>query len=120
MRNALVSRHWHIACVACFISWLKKKKTYITCVVRLFRVMALIKTCGAPFFLVMALKTTYITTQFSALISPSGFKGLVKKYGGGGVGRSREGVGHEVLSLVQGVGHAIFSYPQGVGHPIFY
>ena len=40
--------------------------------------------------------------------------------GGGGVGRSREGVGHEVLSLVQGVGRAIFSYPQGVGHPIFY
>ena len=38
----------------------------------------------------------------------------------GGVGRSREGVGHEVLSLVQGVGRAIFSYPQGVGHPIFY
>ena len=31
--------------------------------------------------------------------------------GGGGVGRSREGVGHEVLSLVQGVGRAIFSYP---------
>ena len=30
---------------------------------------------------------------------------------GGGVGRSREGVGHEVLSLVQGVGRAIFSYP---------
>ena len=38
-------------------------------------------------------------------------KGLVKKYGGGGVGRSREGVGHEVLSLMQGVGRAIFSYP---------
>ena len=38
-------------------------------------------------------------------------KGLVKKYRGGGVGRSREGVGHEVLSLVQGVGRAIFSYP---------
>ena len=39
-------------------------------------------------------------------------KGLVKKYrGGGGVGRSREGVGHEVLGLVQGVGRAIFSYP---------
>ena len=36
-------------------------------------------------------------------------KGLVKKYRG--VGRSREGVGHEVLSLVQGVGRAIFSYP---------
>ena len=31
--------------------------------------------------------------------------------GGGGVGRSREGVGHEILSLVQGVGRAIFSYP---------
>ena len=29
----------------------------------------------------------------------------------GGVGRSREGVGHEVLSLVQGVGRVIFSYP---------
>ena len=40
------------------------------------------------------------------------FKGLVKKNGGGGgVGRSREGVGHEVLRLVQGVGRAIFSYP---------
>ena len=36
----------------------------------------------------------------------------------GGVGRSREGVGHEVLSLVQGVGRAILSYPSGVGHPI--
>ena len=30
---------------------------------------------------------------------------------GGGVGRSREGVGHEVLGLVQGVGRTIFSYP---------
>ena len=41
-----------------------------------------------------------------------GYKGLVKKYRGwGGVGRSREGVGHEVLSLVQRVGRAIFSYP---------
>ena len=30
---------------------------------------------------------------------------------GEGVGRSREGVGHEVLSLVQGVGRAICSYP---------
>ena len=29
----------------------------------------------------------------------------------GGGGRSGEGVGHEVLSLVQGVGRAIFSYP---------
>ena len=39
-------------------------------------------------------------------------KGLVKKYRGGeGVGRSRERVGHEVLTLVQGVGRAIFSYP---------
>ena len=43
-----------------------------------------------------------------------------KSIGGVGVGQSREGVGHEVLSLVQGVGRAIFSYPQGVGHPIFY
>ena len=35
-----------------------------------------------------------------------------KVWGGGGrVGRSREGVGHELLSLVQGVGRAIFSYP---------
>ena len=47
-----------------------------------------------------------------------GDKPLVKKYRG--VGRSREGVGHKVLSLVQGVGRKIFSYPQGVGHPIFY
>ena len=39
------------------------------------------------------------------------FKGLVKKYRGGGVGRSREGVGDEVLNLVQRVGRAIFSYP---------
>ena len=49
-------------------------------------------------------------------------KGLVKKYrggrggpeqrgGGGGVGRSSEGVGHEVLSLVPRVVRAIFSYP---------
>ena len=30
---------------------------------------------------------------------------------GGGVGRSREGVGHEVLSLVQGMGRAICGYP---------
>ena len=34
-----------------------------------------------------------------------------KSMGGGGVGRSREGVGHQVLSLVQGVGRAIFSFP---------
>ena len=34
-----------------------------------------------------------------------------KSIGGGGVGRSREGVGHDVLSLVQGVGRAIFRYP---------
>ena len=34
-----------------------------------------------------------------------------KSIGGGGVGRSREGVGHDVLSLVQGVGRTIFSYP---------
>ena len=34
-----------------------------------------------------------------------------KSMGGGGVGRSREGVGHEVLSLVHGVGRVIFSYP---------
>ena len=34
-----------------------------------------------------------------------------KSIGGGGVGRSREGVGHEVLSPVQGVGRAIFRYP---------
>ena len=33
-----------------------------------------------------------------------------KVWGGVGVGRSREGVGPEVLSLVQGVGRAIFSY----------
>ena len=50
----------------------------------------------------------------------SSFRDWSKSIGGGGVGRSREGVGHEVLSLVQGVGRAIFSYPQGVGHPIFY
>ena len=36
-------------------------------------------------------------------------KGLVKK--NRGVGRNREGVGHEVLSFVQGVGHAIFIFP---------
>ena len=46
------------------------------------------------------------------------FRDWSKSIGGGGVGRSREGVGHEVLSLVQGVGRAIFSYPFGVGHPI--
>ena len=34
-----------------------------------------------------------------------------KSIGGGGVGRSRDGVGHDVLSLVQGVGRAIFRYP---------
>ena len=108
MRNALVSRHWHIACVACFLSWLKKKKTYITCVVRLFRVMALIKTCGAPFFLVMALKTTYITTQFSALISPSGFKRLVKKYGGGGGPEQRGGGSCNFSQLPPGGGSPYF------------
>ena len=37
----------------------------------------------------------------------------------GVVGRSRERVGHEVLSLVQGVGRAIFSYPLGGGSPYF-
>ena len=34
-----------------------------------------------------------------------------KSIGGGRGGWSREGVGHEVLSLVQGGGRAIFSYP---------
>ena len=58
--------------------------------------------------------------QVSCKTTVNGYfcKGLVKKYRG--VGRSREGEGHEVLSLVLGVGRAIFSYPQGVGHPIFY
>ena len=37
--------------------------------------------------------------------------GTGQKVWGGGLGRSREGVGHEVLSLVQGVGRAICSYP---------
>ena len=53
-------------------------------------------------------------------------KGPVKKYrgreggrGGGAVGRSREEVGHEVLSLMQGVGGVIFSYPLGGGLPYF-
>ena len=71
--------------------------------------------------------------------SSRSLQGLVKKYrggggggggggegggggggGGGGIGvrRSRKGVGHEVLSLVQGVGRAMFSYPLGVGHLI--
>ena len=40
-------------------------------------------------------------------------QGLVKKYWMGGVGQRREGVGYEVLNLVQGVGRAIFSYPWG-------
>ena len=121
MRNALVSRHWHIACVACFISWLEKKKTYITCVVRLFRVMALIKTCGAPFFLVMALKTTYITTQCSALISPSGFKGLVKKYGGGGGGGGpdQRGGGSWGFEPCARGGSCNFQLPPGGGSPYF-
>ena len=39
------------------------------------------------------------------------FRDWSKSMGEGGVGQSREGVGHEVLSLVQGVGCAIFSYP---------
>ena len=42
---------------------------------------------------------------------PMATRVLVKKYGGVGVVRSREEVGHEVLSLVQRVGRAIFSYP---------
>ena len=58
-------------------------------------------------------------------------KGPVKKYrgrgggggegggGGGAGGRSREEVGHEVLSLMQGVGGVIFSYPLGGGLPYF-
>ena len=50
-------------------------------------------------------------------------KGPVKKYrgrgGAGAVGRSREEVGHEVLSLMQGVGGVIFSYPLGGGLPYF-
>ena len=37
--------------------------------------------------------------------------GTGQKVWGEGVGRSREGVGYEVLSLVQGVGLAICSYP---------
>ena len=35
------------------------------------------------------------------------------------MGRSREEVGHEVLSLMQGVGGVIFSYPLGGGLPYF-
>ena len=38
-------------------------------------------------------------------------KGLVKKYWRGGVGWSREGVGHQFLNPWQVVGRAIFSYP---------
>ena len=42
-------------------------------------------------------------------------KGPVNKYrgGGGGVGRSREGVGHLVFSLPNGVGQAILSLTKG-------
>ena len=51
----------------------------------------------------------------AAMLAESGFlqdlRDWSKSIGGGGVGRSREGVGPEVLSLVQGVGRAIFSYP---------
>ena len=68
----------------------------------------------------MLLGVRYNERENNKIVTLGPTKGLVKTYGGGGVGRSREGGGHEVLSLVQGVGRAIFSYPQGVGHPIFY
>ena len=45
-------------------------------------------------------------------------QGLVKKYRG--VGRSREGVGHQFLSLSQGVGRSIFSDPGGGGVILFH
>ena len=45
------------------------------------------------------------------LIQTSDIRDWSKSMGGGGGGRSREGGGHEVLSLVQGGGRAIFSYP---------
>ena len=40
-------------------------------------------------------------------------KGPVNKYGGGGVGRSREGVGPLVFSHPNGVGQAILSLTKG-------
>ena len=36
--------------------------------------------------------------HFKFFLETEIIKGLVKKYGGGGVGRSREGVGHQFLS----------------------
>ena len=49
---------------------------------------------------------THTNGDFSALSLRDCSKSI-----GEGLDRSREGVGHEVLSLVQGVGRAIFSYP---------
>ena len=53
----------------------------------------------------------FIITIFDEFTFSITFRDWSKSMGGGGVGRSRKGVGHEVWSLVQGVGHAIFSYP---------
>ena len=50
-----------------------------------------------------------LRTKLQSRNSQKRLEGLVKKYRG--VGRSRDGMGHEVLTLVQGVGRAIFSYP---------
>ena len=50
-------------------------------------------------------------------IFPGVFRDWSKSMGGGGL--SREGVGHEVLSLVQGVGRTIFQLPLGGGSPYF-
>ena len=53
----------------------------------------------------------YLSVRLFVLV-----KGPVNKYrGGGGVGRSREGVGHLVFSLPNGVGQAILSLTKGWG-----
>ena len=51
----------------------------------------------------------YLKANFTA-IKRSTLRDWSKSIGGV-VGRSRQGVGHEVLSLVQGVGRTICGYP---------
>ena len=55
--------------------------------------------------------STCSPTGIEPATSLSSMRDWSKSIGKVGVGRSRDGVGHEVLSLVQGVGRAIFSYP---------
>lgn len=73
---------------------------------------------GVLFLFIFDILVTHVRSgvQVTTILFLQDFhcKRLVKKYTGGvGVwaGRNREGLGHEVLSLVQRVGRTIFSYP---------